>query len=216
MDQRSGAGRFSGWIKILAINWGWGFPSFSDVGRENCFCIAQDHPEFPLQEEGQSRGAESPKRGPVPTRKTDRLHDLTTIFEWLAHMTQYWIMLIYSLLSFMTTMFRNSIQTGTKFYYQRQKFHPMMSWKVCTNEEYVSPRNPKPCWYCTTRKFIKRYRCPTIKSWRPWWRDVQIRTSDYETLTPEIRELRLVQWLRVERDYVVFKKEKELAISGKQ
>ena len=29
--------------------------------REDCCCIEQDRPEFPLQEEGQSRGAESPK-----------------------------------------------------------------------------------------------------------------------------------------------------------
>ena len=36
----------------------------------------QDHPEFSLQEEGQSRGTESPEGGPVSTRKTDRLHDL--------------------------------------------------------------------------------------------------------------------------------------------
>ena len=32
-------------------------------------------PEFPIQEEGQSRGTESPERGPVSTRKIDRLHD---------------------------------------------------------------------------------------------------------------------------------------------
>ena len=32
--------------------------------------------KLPLQEEGQSRGAESPERGPVSTRKTDCLHDL--------------------------------------------------------------------------------------------------------------------------------------------
>ena len=32
--------------------------------------------EFPIQEEGQSRGTESPERGPVSTRKTDRPHDL--------------------------------------------------------------------------------------------------------------------------------------------
>ena len=38
--------------------------------------LEQDHPEFPLQEEGQSRGTESPERGPVSARKTDRLHDL--------------------------------------------------------------------------------------------------------------------------------------------
>ena len=33
-------------------------------------------PEFPVQEEGQSGGTESSERGPVSTRKTDRLHDL--------------------------------------------------------------------------------------------------------------------------------------------
>ena len=38
-------------------------------------CSEQDHPECPVQEEGQLRGAESPKRGFVSTRKTDRLHD---------------------------------------------------------------------------------------------------------------------------------------------
>ena len=36
----------------------------------------QDHPEFPIQEEGQSRGTESPERGHVSTRETSRLHDL--------------------------------------------------------------------------------------------------------------------------------------------
>ena len=39
---------------------------------------------------------------------------------------------LFSLLSVVTT-FRNSIQDGTKFYYRCQKFHPMKSWKVCTN-----------------------------------------------------------------------------------
>ena len=52
------------------------FPNFWDAGREDCLCCEQDHPELPLQEEGQSRGTESPERGPVSTRKTDRLHDL--------------------------------------------------------------------------------------------------------------------------------------------
>ena len=46
------------------------------AGRKDCLCSEQDHPEFPLQEEGQSRGTESPERGPVSTRKTDRFHDL--------------------------------------------------------------------------------------------------------------------------------------------
>ena len=54
MDQRSGDGRFSGLIKIIAINCRYGFPEFWTAERENCFCFDQDHPEFPLQEEGQS------------------------------------------------------------------------------------------------------------------------------------------------------------------
>ena len=49
---------------------------FWDAERKDCFCSGQDHPEFQVQEEGQSRGTESPKRGPVAARKTDRLHDL--------------------------------------------------------------------------------------------------------------------------------------------
>ena len=34
---------------------------------------------------------------------------------------------------FSVTLHRNSIQDGTKFYYQCQRFHAMISWKVCTN-----------------------------------------------------------------------------------
>ena len=43
----------------------------------------------------------------------------------------------YALLLFITMMFRNSIQYGMKFYYLFQRFHPMISWKVCTMSEYV-------------------------------------------------------------------------------
>ena len=41
------------------------------------------------------------------------------------------------------TTFRNSIQDGTKFYCRCQKFHPMISWKACTNWEYVGLINSK-------------------------------------------------------------------------
>ena len=37
-----------------------------DAGRKDCFCFEQD----PLQEEGQSRGTESPRGGPVSSMKT--------------------------------------------------------------------------------------------------------------------------------------------------
>ena len=54
-----------------------------DAGREDCLCFEQDHPEYPSQEEGQSRGTEGPERGPVSSRKTDRLHDLRLLFVFL-------------------------------------------------------------------------------------------------------------------------------------
>ena len=68
----------------------------------------------------------------------------TTTFEWLALMIQYWTLLIFALLLFMMTTFRTSIQDGTKFCCRCQKFHPMRSWKVCTNWGYMSLINSKP------------------------------------------------------------------------
>ena len=76
MDQRSGDGLFIGRIEISAISLWKGFSKLRDAGREDCFCSKEDHPEFPPQEEGQSRGTESPQRGSVSMRNTDRFHDL--------------------------------------------------------------------------------------------------------------------------------------------
>ena len=51
----------------------------------------------------------------------------TTTFEWPVLMIQYWITLIYSLLLFMITLFRISIEDGMKFFYCLcQTFHPMV------------------------------------------------------------------------------------------
>ena len=52
---------------------------FCDAGCEDCVCSEQDHPEFLLQEEGQSGGTESLKTGSVSSRKTDRVHDLRLV-----------------------------------------------------------------------------------------------------------------------------------------
>ena len=38
------------------------FPNFEMLGCEDCFCSEQDHPEFPVQEEGQFRGTEKPRK----------------------------------------------------------------------------------------------------------------------------------------------------------
>ena len=36
----------------------------------------------------------------------------------------------------------------------------MMYWRVCTSYEHVSLINSKPCWNCTTWRFIRRFRRP--------------------------------------------------------
>ena len=79
-------------------------------------------------------------------------------------MTQYHTMLIYSLLLFAMTTFRNWIQDGMKFYCPCQRFHPMTSWKVCTHRGYVSLRNSNPYWNCTTWRFIRRKRFPNYQN----------------------------------------------------
>ena len=76
MDRRGGDGRFNGGIEVIAISCGQECSKFRDAGRWDCFCSEQDHPEFTIQEEGQSRGPESPEAGPVSAGKTDRNHDL--------------------------------------------------------------------------------------------------------------------------------------------
>ena len=76
MDQRSGDDWFIGRVEILAIYFWKEFSTFRDAGREDFFCSEQDHPDFTLQEEGQSRGTESPEGGLVSTRETTHLHDL--------------------------------------------------------------------------------------------------------------------------------------------
>ena len=55
---------------------GEGFSKLRDAGREDCLCSEQDHPEFPVEQEGQPPGEESPIRGSLSAKETDRHHDL--------------------------------------------------------------------------------------------------------------------------------------------
>ena len=52
------------------------FPNFGMLDAKIASALNKIIQKFPIQEEGQSRGTASPERGPVSTRKTDRLHDL--------------------------------------------------------------------------------------------------------------------------------------------
>ena len=68
MDQRCGDGRFIGRRKILAIGCWKEFPNFEVLDAKIASALNKITREFPVQEEGQPRGAESPKGGSVPTR----------------------------------------------------------------------------------------------------------------------------------------------------
>ena len=83
MDQRSRDCRFSGRSQVVALNSGISFPWFRDAGREDCLSPEQDHPEFLLQEEGQSRGAESSIAGSISSRTTDGCYDLRILPSYL-------------------------------------------------------------------------------------------------------------------------------------
>ena len=52
------------------------FPNFEMLDAKIASALNKIILNPQLKEEGQSRGAESPKGGSVPSRKTDRLHDL--------------------------------------------------------------------------------------------------------------------------------------------
>ena len=52
------------------------FPTFELLDARIASALNKIHPENPLQKEGQSGGTESLERGSVPSRRTDRLHDL--------------------------------------------------------------------------------------------------------------------------------------------
>ena len=93
----------------------------------------------------------------------------TTTFVLLALMIQYWVVLIYSLLLFTTITFKNSIR-----WYLGKSVQFEDKW-VCATQ--------KPYWKCTTWRLIRRYRFPTIKSWKPWWRrekDQKLRLRNFD------------------------------------
>ena len=79
-----------------------------------------------------------------------------------------------------TLRIKSLIREETKVYCRWQELHRMMFWKACTNWEYESLINSKMYWNCTTWKSIRKYRCTTIKNWRRWWREVEIRNFDCE------------------------------------
>ena len=71
-----------------------------------------------FKKKGQSGGTKGPKRGPFPSRKTDRLLDLRIHPGHWEPTILSTTMPTYLLLVFEMMIFRNSIRNGTDFYYR--------------------------------------------------------------------------------------------------
>ena len=134
------------WIKEVEIDqFMEGFSKLRDAGREDCICSEQDHPEFPVQEEGQPRGAESPERGLFSTRKTDRFHDLRLLWGTGAHDT----VLDYADL-FSVTLHDDNVQDfDTRW---DEVLLPMS--KIPSDDILESLHKLKDTWVCTTQNRI--------------------------------------------------------------
>ena len=72
-------------------------------------------------------------RGPFPSRQTDCLLDLRSLLGYCEPMIPLRTMPTYLLFLFEMMIFKNLILSGTEFYYQWRKYHPMTFWKDCTN-----------------------------------------------------------------------------------
>ena len=134
---------FLGRVEVLAISLWKEFSRFWDAGRAECFCSEQGHPEFPVQKEGQPRGAESPKED----RFLRGRQIAFMIYDYFRVTGAHDTVLDYVDL-FSVTLHDNNVQEfdtrWDEVYYLCQRCHLMMSWKACTHWGYVSLINSKP------------------------------------------------------------------------
>ena len=68
-----------GWSQIFAFYQRISWTTFWGIRRGNCFSTELNHPEYPLQEKGQSGRNESSDERPLSPRKIDRLPDLPVL-----------------------------------------------------------------------------------------------------------------------------------------
>ena len=132
MDQGSGVGWFSGWIKIFVIC-SWYFNAeFWSTWCEDCFGTEQNPPEFPVQKENQSGGTKGPERGPFPSSRQIAylIYDQFRVTETHDSVENYTDLFT---IFFVMTIFRNSILSGTEYYCLWRKSRMMTYWKNCTN-----------------------------------------------------------------------------------
>ena len=100
----------------------------------------------------------------------------------------------------MATIFRISITTGIKFFYQPVKFPLTVFWKVCTRDERESRQ---------LVRVLCRVWSPEVQGHRP--------ARPHEIFTPERNELKQEYWSRLGNEGMSeLKGNKEIANSGNQ
>ena len=109
-------------------------------------------------------------RGPVSARETNRLHDLRLhSSDWRSwhSIGLCWFILCYS------SWWQHS---GIRCELGRSSIiddKNSIRWNLGKSVQIEdSLFNSKTYWSCTTWRLIRRHRFPTIKSWKPWWKDV--------------------------------------------
>ena len=137
MDQRSGVGWFSGRIKIFVINKGYFNAKFWSTWCEDCFGTEQHHPWFHFR---RKISLEEQKVQKQDRFLRGRQIAVSTLLTWSTHTSGSLeptilsrTMPTCSLSVYEMMIFRNSIQSGTEFYFQWRKSHLMTSLKDCTN-----------------------------------------------------------------------------------
>ena len=122
---------------------------FRDAGREDCSCSEQDHPEnsqfkkkVSLEEQKAQKEDRFLRRRPIAfmiydyfrvTGAHDTVSDHADLFSVTLHDDKV-----------------QEVDTRWDEVLLCQRFHPMISWKVCMNSEYISLRYSKPYWHFTT------------------------------------------------------------------
>ena len=147
---------------------------------------------------------------------TDRLLTWSTITSRsLTSMILSRIMSTFSLSIFEMIIFRNSILSGTEYYWLLRKSHLKTSWKI------VQFKNTR-VWKTQDRIGIvwpgdsisKKIRNWLNTNWKRWWRKVSSKTFEIKVLTSEMEIMKETSWTRSKEQNNVYKEFLEIVVNG--
>ena len=215
VDQRSGDGWISAWSDIFAFYKGIFRSRLWGPRRENCFSTEQNHPEYPLQEKGQSGGTKGPKTGPFPSRKTDRSPDLRLLpghwSQWVCRefcrpiyncSSKWW----YSGIRF--EMGRNSIiNDENPIWWHLGRIVQIQNTRVRETQDRIGivwpGGSPEESWTWLSQIDDK------------WWKEVSSRIYELRISRPETEIIKGTSWSRIRGQNRVDKGLQEIVGNGK-